>query len=240
MHHPRGWDSVGATSGIRYKHHVTDTPALPNKKDVTRSFLLRGSVFLHLDPRRDGVVVPEWLRKQPQLVLQIGLDMPIPIPDLRVDDNGTTGSLSFNRTPCLCIVPWDAVFAVVGEDGRGMVWPESMPAEIAAEVEREAKRSRLRDASAPEPPRSTLADDLRDRVTAPAPAAPAVKSVPSPAAAPTPALDRRESAIRQPRKPRLAALESEPPQKRVTPSKEPATGGKRGKRPLPPYLRVVK
>jgi hypothetical protein len=35
------------------------------------------------------------------------------------------------------------VFALVGDDGRGMVWPESMPLEIASEVEREVKRNGL-------------------------------------------------------------------------------------------------
>lgn len=111
---------------------------LPPKKDVARGLLLRGTVFVHLDPRGDGVVVPPWLREQAQLVLQVGLDMPIPIVDLRVDDEGLFGTLSFNRSPFTCVVPWSAVFAVVGEDGRGMVWPGSLPPEIRAEVEREA------------------------------------------------------------------------------------------------------
>lgn len=101
-------------------------------------------MYVHLDPRAEGVAVPAWLRKQPQLVLQIGLDMPIPIPDLRVDDVGVFGTLSFNRQSFACCVPWDAVFAVVGDDGKWKVWPESMPAEIAAEVDREARRTQLR------------------------------------------------------------------------------------------------
>jgi hypothetical protein len=110
--------------------------------DVARALLLRGSLFVHLDPREGDVAIPEWLRDQPQVVLQVGLDMPIPIPDLRVDDRGISGTLSFNRSPFTCRVPWRAVFALVGDDGRGMVWPESMPAEIIAEVEREAGRRR--------------------------------------------------------------------------------------------------
>lgn len=117
---------------------------MPPKKDVARALLLRGSVFVHLDPRIAGMIVPQWLRNQPQLVLQIGLDMPIPIPDLRVDDDGVYGTLSFQRSPFTCKVPWNGIFALVGEDGRGMVWPEDLPAEIAAEVEREvSKKPRL-------------------------------------------------------------------------------------------------
>lgn len=113
-----------------------ETP--PPKKDVARALLLRGSVFVYLDPRRDGVTVPAWLAKQPQLVLQVGLDLPVPIPDLRVDDAGVYGTLSFNRSPFTCVVPWDAVFALWGDDARmGMVWPEDMPPEVEQAARRE-------------------------------------------------------------------------------------------------------
>ena len=113
---------------------------LPNKLDVARALMLKGSLFIHLDPRVDEVSVPPWLKNQPQLVLQVGLDMVLPIPDLLVDESGVQATLSFNRSPFLCVVPWASVFALVGDDGRGLVWPESMPVEIAAEVDREAQR----------------------------------------------------------------------------------------------------
>lgn len=116
---------------------------LPYKRDVANQLLRKGSLFIHLDPRLTDVIVPPWLRHQAQLVLQVGLDMPIPIPDLRVDENGIFGTLSFSRTPFSCNIPWASVFALVGDEGRGMVWPESMPAEIVADVERENKRAAL-------------------------------------------------------------------------------------------------
>jgi hypothetical protein len=116
---------------------------LPPKRDVVHALLAQGAAFLHLDPRGDDVFVPEWLKRQPQLVLQIGLSMPVPIRDLRIDDVGVFGTLSFSRAPFTCMVPWEAVFALVGEDGRGMVWPESMPEEIAQEIQREAQRAGL-------------------------------------------------------------------------------------------------
>jgi hypothetical protein len=117
-----------------------ETP--PPKKDVARALLLRGSVYVYLDPRRSEVLVPPWFSKQPQLVLQVGLDLPVPIPDLRVDDNGVFGTLSFNRAPFTCAVPWSGVFALVGDDGMGMVWPDDVPAEIAAEIESAPRRDR--------------------------------------------------------------------------------------------------
>ena len=121
--------------------------------------------------------VPGWLRGQPQVVLQIGLDLPIPIPDLRVDDGGIQGTLSFNRSPFTCHVPWPAVFAVVGENGRGMVWPESMPEEIAAEVDREAGRE---DPAKSEPTLPSGVIDLDEaRMRTPEPHAAASKRSPS-------------------------------------------------------------
>lgn len=113
---------------------------LPPKLDVARYLLAQGSVFVHLDPRMDTVTVPQSYRSEPQLVLQIGFDMPVPISDLEVDSEGVYGTLSFNRTPFTCQVPWEAVFALAGDDGRGMVWPDSMPHEITEEIEREAGR----------------------------------------------------------------------------------------------------
>src|ERR1700754_1466167 len=136
---------------------MSDGP-LPYKRDVSNMLLRKGSLFIHLDPRVSDVIVPPWLRHQAQLVLQVGFDMPIPIPDLKVDDDGVFGTLSFSRTPFACTVPWNAVFALVGDEGRGMVWPDSMPAEIVAEVEREAMRAKL--ASEPSG-RSSSPDELR-------------------------------------------------------------------------------
>ena len=111
--------------------------SLPAKEDVARGLLLRGSVFIHLDPRADGVLVPPHLAAQPHLVLQIGLDLAVPIPDLRVDGEGIYGTLSFNRSPFTVTVPWGSVFALADDQGRAMVWPDSLPEELRAEVERE-------------------------------------------------------------------------------------------------------
>ena len=104
---------------------------LPPKKVVALALIEQSSVHLHLDPRASGVVVPAWFKQQPQLVLQVGMNMPVPIPDLYFDDEKMSCTLSFNRAPFFCIVPWEAVFAMVGDDGRGMVWPESLPPEVA-------------------------------------------------------------------------------------------------------------
>ena len=118
-------------------------------------------MYIHLDPRADTVKVPAWFKKQPQLVLQVGLNMAVPIPDLHVDEQGLSCTLSFNRAPFYCMIPWPAVFALVGENGQAMVWAEDVPAEVAAQAQAqkappEKPRSHLRSVgegeSAPPPP----------------------------------------------------------------------------------------
>jgi stringent starvation protein B len=128
----------------------TGEHTLPAKKDVARGLLLRGTIYLHVDPRVEHVIVPRWLGKQPQLVLQIGLDLAI--PDLRVDADGVSGTLSFNRSPFRCVIPWDAIFGISDEQGRGMVWPESVPTELRRRVvdEPEVTESMEADALSPD------------------------------------------------------------------------------------------
>jgi hypothetical protein len=197
---------------------MSDGP-LPYKRDVANQLLRKGSLFIHLDPRVNDVVVPPWLRHQAQLVLQVGLDMPIPIPDLRVDANGIFGTLSFSRTPFACNVPWSAIFALVGDEGRGMVWPESMPAEIVAEVEREALRSKLGTDSSERGIGPRARDGEADVLRLPG------RTTEEP---------RKKEA-------QVAVLRAAEPKRRDS-SRPPAprAGAKRAKGSLPPYLRVVK
>jgi hypothetical protein len=118
---------------------MSDSPRqLPPKKDVALALLEGPSVLVHLDPRREGVVVPKWFTGQPQLILQVGLNLPVPIPDLTVDDSGISCTLSFSRSPFWCSIPWSAVYALVGDDGRGMVWPNDVPPEVAAQMQKAA------------------------------------------------------------------------------------------------------
>ena len=114
---------------------MAPTQRVPPKKDVALALLEQASMYIHLDPRSDAVQVPAWFKKQPQLVLQVGLNMAVPIPDLNVDERGLSCTLSFNRAPFFCMIPWPAVFALVGENGRAMVWAEDVPAEVAAQAQ---------------------------------------------------------------------------------------------------------
>jgi stringent starvation protein B len=217
---------------------MPSTIRLPPKKDVALALLENSSVFIHLDPRSEEVGVPPWFKRQPRLVLQIGLNMPVPIPDLNLDEDSVSCTLSFNRSPHYCRIPWSSVFALVGEDGRGMVWPDDIPPEVAAEMQNAQQKQQARphlravEATEPEPeaPKKAAKADKSRQKRAKKRAARAVQAdgearvkpapTPKPAAKPAPAPART---------PEPAAADDGA----VPPSKKP-------KRELPPYLRVVK
>jgi hypothetical protein len=210
------------------------THPLPRKKDVAMALLQGPSIFIHLDPRKPEVVVPAYFKKQPQLVLQVGLNMAISIPDLKVDDEGVTCTLSFNRRPFWCRLPWTAIYALVGEalegeDMKGMLWPDDVPAEIAAQ--REGKAPQVGPGSQrTRPPR----EPKRKAVAAGAPPN-EPKRATLPKAAERPAAERpgaeRPAIVEGPRVPTAASAAMPQPKR---------DGSKPGKRELPPYLRVVK
>ena len=81
---------------------MASPPRLPAKKDVALALLEQSTVFVHLDPRREEVRVPPWFKKEHQLVLQIGLNMAIPIRDLDVGEDALSCTLSFQRSPHFC------------------------------------------------------------------------------------------------------------------------------------------
>ncbi len=135
-----------------------ESPQLPPKPEVALALLqTASSIYIHLDPRDENVRVPSWFKKQPQLVLQVGLNMAVPIPDLDVGKDAISCTLSFNRRPEFCLIPWESIYGLVGEDGRGMIWPESVPPEVASAADgrspvaaQKAARPRLRVAGSEE------------------------------------------------------------------------------------------
>lgn len=189
------------------------------------------SVFVHLDPRHENVRVPQWFKKQPRLVLQVGLNMPVPIRDLDVGEQALSCTLSFSRRPHFCYVPWKAVFALVNEQGRGMVWPDDVPPELVAHAQKQNDIARRRASiravgSATETPEGS-------------PKAPSR----APSADASVAAGLHKAPVSEPQdEPSRATPEPEassPASQRPEGGGDSETPSKRG-RSLPPYLRVVK
>ena len=96
------------------------------KLGLVRALLARGSVLLHVDPRREGTRLPGYLRELPEVVLEIGREL----DDLCVDSAGVRGTVTFARIEFACTLPWCAVFAIAGEDGTVRVFREDTPADL--------------------------------------------------------------------------------------------------------------
>ncbi|HVK66780.1 MAG TPA: ClpXP protease specificity-enhancing factor SspB [Polyangium sp.] len=213
---------------------------LPPKKEVALALLEGPSMYVHLDPRRSGVMVPKRFLDKSQLVLQIGLNMFIPIPDLKVDDEGISCTLSFDRAPFSCFMPWNAIYALVGEDGRGMMWPTDIPPEVVAQMQAPAQQPKEAPKPAQKKPRPRLAavgdappESTEDLVQAQAPSPEEIAMKAAKKAFSGEAAVAAESSAEEPKT--VEATESPRPQAAPAPGP-----GRKPRRELPPYLRVVK
>src|SRR5882724_2511685 len=223
---------------------------LPPKKDVALALLEQATVLVHLDPRGDEVQVPAWFKRQPQLVLQIGLNMPKPIPDLNVDDEGISCTLSFSNAPHFCQLPWSSVYALIGASGRGMVWPDDVPKEVAGQYVVTTPKEE------PKPRASLRAVGAEPSADEQAAKADAKKKKRARKAKEAKETEKVARATRPKKKPAVAVAPAPAPEKsrapRVAPAPAPAvaaaparrasggsgSAGSKKKRELPPYLRV--
>ena len=217
---------------------------MPAKKDVALALLESSTVLIHLDPRIEDVRVPAWFKKQPQLVLEVGLNMPVPIPDLSVDDDAVSCTLSFSRSPFFCFIPWSAVYALVGSDGRSMVWPDDVPPEVVAQAEqaqekdkqKKARRAHLR--PVPDEGEEAMETDEAEEALEADDAWKAEEPAIADAADASEDMgDEDEAAAEAPA--RGAPTQPEASPEPIEPD-DGQPGGGNGKRKLPPYLRVMK
>ena len=122
-------------------------------------------------------------------MLQYGHDLPIPIPDLEVDDYGVRATLSFSRAAHRTVVPWSAVYVVACDDGRGVLYSEDVPPDVTVIAARATSDAAPPDLEA----RDWRADEIAMPVarqsllrSVPADAAPAADYVDAPLAPPPP------------------------------------------------------
>ena len=152
----------------------------PSKQQAFLALLREGWTSLHLDARRAGVAVPDSLRREPHLVLQYGHDLPIPIPDLEIDDYGVRATLSFSRTAHRTVVPWSAVYVVACDDGRGILYSEDVPQDVAVIAARSASDAPPPDIGAEAEAEAEI--EAEEMAAMPAPRPSLLRSVPADAA----------------------------------------------------------
>lgn len=128
------------------KFPQVDQKKLLHKNDALLELLATHySVFVHVDTRKPGVIVPDKLKGQPQVAFQLGLDLkPTPVRHLRVEDEGWSATMTFNRRQFDCFVPWEAVWAIIGEEtGIGAHWPADIPLEVKKKLEEKQAAARF-------------------------------------------------------------------------------------------------
>ena len=87
-------------------------------------------VMIFVDPRGDYVLVPKECKAKLPLLIALGLNLPIPIPDMILSEDGISATLSFGERFYFCVMPWDSIFGMVKPDNTGPIWPKHIPEEL--------------------------------------------------------------------------------------------------------------
>ena len=124
---------------------MSDIPT--SKEAVILKLLSEGDTMLCLDARHKGVRVPPQHANHHALRLILNRTFPQPI---EVTAEGVSANLSFNGRRFACYIPMEALWAAFNpQTMQGMMWPDSMPAEVKAEF---AERQQQAVVSPPVPP----------------------------------------------------------------------------------------
>lgn len=103
-----------------------------NKRDTLESFLAEGMVLVQLDSRIEEVSVPDHLKGDPTLRLNISGRFGLP---LEVDDWGVRATLTFQGTPFECAIPWGAVYIIISHvTGEPSLFAADVPPEYVSEA----------------------------------------------------------------------------------------------------------
>jgi hypothetical protein len=114
------------------------------RREIVEKLLAEADfIAVVVSPLCPGVKLPEeYLRAGEPVPLHLGWRLPLPIPDLVLDERGISGTLSFRRTPFACHLPWESILQVSLGDEH-LVWitagPPPAPAEPPPEEQRRPK-----------------------------------------------------------------------------------------------------
>ncbi len=99
------------------------------KKARLLGSLEQGLTMIHLDARRPGVLVPEHLKHEPHLLLN--LSYRFDPPDLAIGEWGVRSTLTFGGKRFMIAVPWSALYAISSHHSKEFwMYPDDMPREL--------------------------------------------------------------------------------------------------------------
>ena len=114
---------------------------------------------MHLDARRDEVDVPEHLRDDPMLILNLSRRFGLEV--FEIGPIAVKASLGFGAERYLCVLPWTAIWAMTSKvDGEQAVFPEAVPPELMAAAQQTLKEMPEAERLAIEAEVAALKDDM--------------------------------------------------------------------------------
>lgn len=108
----------------------------PSKSEIAINWIGHGLLRVFFDPRPREVLVPHYLRANNHVVFEFGFDLPKPIPDMRLDAEGISGTLSFGiGLRMFCYVPWSVVYCLVlPSQELAKLYVNDAPPEVQREI----------------------------------------------------------------------------------------------------------
>lgn len=137
------------------------------KRTTLLELLEGGLVMIHLDTRCEGVDVPDHLRGN--LALALNLSHAFRLDVFELGPYAVTASLSFGEERYRCTVPWGAIFAMTRHaDDERRVFVEDIPHELAVELaKRVGDLDKQEDAVEPEGAGSQVSETSADEAPKP-------------------------------------------------------------------------
>lgn len=118
---------------------------LADRQTVLEHMLAEHRVVTLVVSNTHSTGIPEGFKGDGVTRLDVGLDLPVPIRDLRIDEDGLSGGFSFGGRQYPVWVVWDALIAVYVDsrfDAQGRCYSISWPTTVRIGEEEE-----------PEPPK---------------------------------------------------------------------------------------
>lgn len=108
-----------------------------------------GNVLIDVLTDTSGVLLPTAQMRAAadngnSLIVEYGLSLPVPIPELHVDEAGIRATLSFNRTPHATFIPWAAVRSVQQRGPQHVVFVLFTARQVASVNAGDAEKPRRR------------------------------------------------------------------------------------------------
>ena len=134
------------------------TEAELSKRRLLMELLDCGMVTVQLDPRREGVDVPDAHKASAALTLNLSHAF-----NLDTFDLGSFGGIRH-----LCVLPYNAIYAVVSQtEGKHLLFPDDVPVELTADYETETAEAESKVPDEPSDPSNATASKKNDVPSAP-------------------------------------------------------------------------